>query len=69
MVFLQDYVLVSEETLLSRKQRIARLVFHEVLHQWMGNLVSIKAWKYVFCSMVPVFYFYARVNAVKDIYG
>jgi len=47
MVFLEDYVLVSEETLFSRKQRIARLVFHEVLHQWMGNLVSIQAWKCV----------------------
>ena len=57
MVFLEDYVLVSEETLFSRKQRIARLVFHEVLHQWMGNLVSIQAWKCVVLTTLSLTWF------------
>eukprot|EP00742_Colponemidia_sp_Colp-10_P013607 GILJ01015381.1.p1 GENE.GILJ01015381.1~~GILJ01015381.1.p1 ORF type:complete len:845 (-),score=132.61 GILJ01015381.1:176-2656(-) len=38
------YCLVDEKTSLERRQRIARLIGHEVAHQWFGNIVSIAWW-------------------------
>jgi hypothetical protein len=47
LIFHNDYVAVSEVTPLERQQRIARLVGHEVAHQWFGNLVSLRWWRYI----------------------
>lgn len=41
---LKDYLLVNETTSIERRQRIARLVAHEVAHQWYGNTISIQWW-------------------------
>jgi len=42
MTFSEDFILVNEKTEFSRKQRIARLVCHEIAHQWFGNLATMK---------------------------
>ena len=44
MCFLKDYLLVDEQTLIEKTQRIARLVGHEVAHQWYGNTISVDWW-------------------------
>lgn len=62
ITLLKDYCVVSENTPIVRRQRIARLIGHEVVHQWFGNLVSLEWWdavwlkeglarymEYVFC--------------------
>lgn len=45
--FLPNYLSVNENTILTLKQRITRLIFHEVSHQYFGNLVSLCDWKYL----------------------
>lgn len=47
ITFQRDYFCVENSTPLSRRQRIARLIFHEIGHQWFGNLVGIQWWKYI----------------------
>ncbi|PRP73574.1 puromycin-sensitive aminopeptidase-like [Planoprotostelium fungivorum] len=39
------YMLIDASTPFSKIQRIARLVCHEVVHQWFGNLVTMPWWK------------------------
>lgn len=36
----QDYMLVNRETSFVRRRRIARLICHEVCHQWYGDIVT-----------------------------
>lgn len=40
ITILKDYLLVSPTTSFVRKGRIARLLGHEIVHQWLGNLVT-----------------------------
>jgi hypothetical protein len=47
MTFLEDHCLVHETTTVERRRRIARLIGHEVVHQWFGNLVSLEGWRYI----------------------
>lgn len=51
LVFQEQYFLVTENTSLPLKQRIARLIAHEICHQWFGNLVSIYSWKYLWLKV------------------
>ena len=44
IVMSQAYTLVDEKTSVERRQRIARLIGHEVAHQWFGNIASIVWW-------------------------
>lgn len=46
-IFRERYFLVDRHTSLALKQRIARLLAHEISHQWVGNFVSINWWKYL----------------------
>ncbi|CCW70257.1 unnamed protein product [Phytomonas sp. Hart1] len=41
---LMEYLLVKDSTPVERRQRIARLVGHEVCHHWFGNRLSIEWW-------------------------
>ncbi len=47
MAFSEPYILVSDSTSFGRQQRIARLVAHEIAHQWFGNLATMQWWKYL----------------------
>lgn len=47
MVFCEEYFLVNPETTFLIRQRIARLVAHEVGHTWFGNLVSITSFQFL----------------------
>src|SRR5690242_10663202 len=47
MSFNQDFLLVDQSTPFSRIQRISRLICHETLHQWFGDLTTMKWWKYL----------------------
>ena len=40
----KDFVAVRSTTSIDRRQRIARLVGHEVAHHWFGNLVTLNWW-------------------------
>jgi hypothetical protein len=47
LTFVKDFCVVSEKSTLERRQRIARLVGHEVAHQWFGNTVSLQWWTFI----------------------
>lgn len=42
------YFDVSKKATTDRKKRIARLVGHEVLHQWFGNSTSVAWWSFLY---------------------
>lgn len=44
ITYREDYLACDENTGISTKQRIARVVIHETSHQWFGNLVTMKWW-------------------------
>ena len=46
-VFHLQYLAVHAGVALSRRQRIARLVGHEISHQWFGNIVAIEWWSHL----------------------
>lgn len=48
LTFRWNHFLVNSDTALSMRQRIARLIFHEVAHQWFGDLVTIEWWSYLY---------------------
>lgn len=65
-----DYMLVRESTPLERRQRIARLVGHEVCHHWFGDWASIQWWTYIWlkegmCRYLEYFF----VDAVFPSWG
>ncbi|CBZ24689.1 metallo-peptidase, Clan MA(E), Family M1 [Leishmania mexicana MHOM/GT/2001/U1103] len=67
---LQDYLIVTETTPLERRQRVTRLIGHEICHQWFGDWVSIEWWnglwlKEGMCRYLEYFF----VNAVFPGWG
>eukprot|EP01117_Protostelium_nocturnum_P008530 TRINITY_DN3060_c0_g1_i4.p1 TRINITY_DN3060_c0_g1~~TRINITY_DN3060_c0_g1_i4.p1 ORF type:complete len:906 (+),score=233.29 TRINITY_DN3060_c0_g1_i4:379-2718(+) len=47
ITLITHFMLVNSSTSFSRIQRIARLVCHEVVHQWFGNLVTMRWWNHL----------------------
>jgi puromycin-sensitive aminopeptidase len=47
LTFDKGFLLVDSLTSFQRRQRIARLVCHEVCHQWFGNMVTMAWWRYL----------------------
>ncbi|KAG5483660.1 hypothetical protein CUR178_08327 [Leishmania enriettii] len=41
---LMDYLVVTETTPLERRQRVTRLIGHEICHQWFSDWISIEWW-------------------------
>ncbi|KAI5688964.1 Peptidase family M1 [Leishmania braziliensis] len=41
---LKDYLVVTSTTPLERRQRLTRLIGHEICHQWFGDWISIEWW-------------------------
>lgn len=67
---LKDYLVVTETTPLERRQRVTRLIGHEICHQWFGDWVSIEWWnglwlKEGMCRYLEYFF----VNAVFPGWG
>ncbi|KAG5484525.1 hypothetical protein LSCM1_07901 [Leishmania martiniquensis] len=67
---LTDYLVVAETTPLERRQRVARLIGHEICHQWFGDWVSIEWWNCLWlkegmCRYLEYFF----VNAVFPGWG
>lgn len=44
ITFRELYLLVSKSTSVTIKRRIAEVIAHELVHQWFGNLVTMKWW-------------------------
>jgi len=47
VTFSCEYLIVNNKTSEDRKKRITRLLFHEISHQFFGNIARIKDWKYL----------------------
>ncbi|GET86835.1 puromycin-sensitive aminopeptidase-like protein [Leishmania tarentolae] len=67
---LREYLIVTETTSLERRQRVTRLIGHEICHQWFGDWVSIEWWnglwlKEGMCRYLEYFF----VNAVSPGWG
>ncbi|AYU77063.1 puromycin-sensitive aminopeptidase-like protein [Leishmania donovani] len=67
---LKDYLVVTETTPLERRQRVTRLIGHEICHQWFGDWVTIEWWnglwlKEGMCRYLEYFF----VNAVFPGWG
>ncbi|KAJ8664405.1 hypothetical protein QAD02_006067, partial [Eretmocerus hayati] len=52
VIYREEHLLVHESTSQSarREQDIAETISHEFAHQWFGNLISPKWWKYLWLS-------------------
>ncbi|MCS7093837.1 MAG: M1 family metallopeptidase [Candidatus Aenigmarchaeota archaeon] len=44
ITFREFYVLTDESSSVKIKRRIMEIISHELVHQWFGNLVTLKSW-------------------------
>ncbi|KAG5510272.1 hypothetical protein GH5_08381 [Leishmania sp. Ghana 2012 LV757] len=67
---LMDYLVVTETTPLERRQRVTRLIGHEICHQWFGDWISIEWWNSLWLKEGTCRYLeYFFVNAVFPGWG
>jgi hypothetical protein len=66
----KDFLIVTGTTPLERRQRITRLIGHEMCHQWFGNWIAIEWWNCLWlkegmCRYLEYFF----VNAIFPSWG
>lgn len=57
MIFREPNILANVNSPLRQQQTAARFTGHEVLHYWIGNLVTLEWWDYLWIQEAFAMYF------------
>ncbi|KAK4880865.1 hypothetical protein RN001_004184 [Aquatica leii] len=66
VIYNEKYLICSNSSSLTDKQKCATYSGHEFAHQWFGNLVTPKSWNYVWLSEGFAAYFQYFVTALVE---
>ena len=57
ITFREESLLLYDNTDDFQKRRIIEVIYHEIVHQWFGNLVTLKDWKHLWLNESNATYF------------